>query len=62
MEENEEMYPEEYKEYKEGTTRLVDTHAHQFREHEEVKYIEPNMTKFNLGDQKEPKLIVVGDD
>lgn len=61
MEENEDTHPEEYKEYKERMARIDDTPTHQFQEHEEVKYKEPNMMEFNLGDHEESRLIVVGD-
>ncbi len=60
--EEDHMYLEEYKEYKEGMVLVDDTPMHQFKEQEKIRYEEPKVAKLNLGDQKEPKPIIVGDD
>lgn len=58
---NDGTYPPQFAEYEEGGVEVDSTPAHQF-EKEVVQYEEPKVQSTNLGDEKDPRVIMVGDD
>ncbi len=54
-------FPKEFMEIKEGDTRLDETPTHVFGEGKPIKYDEATVQTMNLGDEVEPKNILVGD-
>ena len=60
IEETEESYPEGYKGYTEGSATLSKTPAHQFEGR--IEYKEAKLETVNLGEEEQPKEIVIGED
>ena len=54
-------FSKEFIEVKEGEALLDVTPAHTFSEGETIKYNEATLQTMNLGDEAEPKNILVGD-
>lgn len=55
-------FPKEYSELKEGEAKVDETLAHMFSEDKLMKYEERTVKTMNLGDEENPKNILVGDD
>ena len=55
-------FPPEYTYYKEGEAKVKDSLAHQFPKDEPIKYQEAKLQEINLGDQRNPKTIFIGND
>ena len=60
-ERNGDGFPKEFREIKEGNTQLDETPAHVFNKEKPIKYEEATVQTMNLGDDTEPKNILVGD-
>lgn len=58
---NREEFPKEFREIKEGDATLDETLAHVFNERKPIKYDKAKVQTMNLGDEAEPKNILVGD-
>ena len=54
-------FPRKFTEMKEGDAPLDVTPAHKFTEGEPIKYNEATLQTMNLGDEAEPRNILVGD-
>ena len=54
-------FPKEFKEVKEGDAPVDVTPAHTFSTEEPIKYNEAKLETMNLGDEAEPRNILVGD-
>ena len=52
----------EYSELKEGEAQVDETLAHTFNKNKLMEYEKPTVKTMNLGDEKTPKNILVGDD
>lgn len=62
IEEQPELFPLEYEEYREGEARVNDIPAHQFPKDGPIRYEEAKLKETNLGEASDPKKILVGDD
>ena len=51
----ENKFPKEYQEVKEGEALMDETPAHGFSEEKPIKYEEPTLKTMNLGDEAKPK-------
>ena len=58
----ENRFSKEYQELKDGEAMMDETPAHTFSEEKPIKYDESIAKTMNLGDEAEPKNILVGDD
>ena len=58
---NEDGFPKEFREIKEGNAPLDETPTHVFSEGKLIKYDEATVQTMNLGDKAELKNILVGD-
>ena len=59
--EDEELFPPEFVEYREGNAEINESPAHCF-EGKEIRYEEPSVEVTNVGDAENPWNILVGDD
>ena len=60
--EEENKFPADYQEVKEGEANIDETPAHECSTEKSMKYEEPTVKTMNLGSEVEPKNIFVGDD
>lgn len=51
------MFPPEYREYKEGVAQVNDTPVHQFAKDKPIRYEDPNLKETNLGDETSPRIL-----
>ncbi|XP_057853392.1 uncharacterized protein LOC131063560 [Cryptomeria japonica] len=57
-----EVFPPEYREYKEGEARVDEAPAHQFEKDKPIQFEESKLKATNLGKEEDPRNILVGDD
>ena len=58
---NRDGFPREFREIKEGDALLDETPTRAFTEGKPIKYNEATLQTMNLGDEAEPRNILVGD-
>ena len=62
MDVEEEVFPSEFGEYKEGEARVFESPAHNFDAGKPIKYEEPSVSVMNLRNEDSLRNILVGDD